>query len=171
MTFALVRLNSPDEEAVADSRRLVGLVEQPAGVDEMWVTGVPVVYEEFNAVIEEDLRQAEIISLPLAGLILLVVFGTLVGAGLPLLIAGFSLISTFAIIGLLANELDMSIFVTNLATMIGLALAIDYSLFLVSRFREELLHHPVDRPSNGRWPRSARRWRCPGSRWPSGSPR
>ena len=123
----------------------MGLVEQPAGVDEMWVTGVPVVYEEFNAVIEEDLRQAEIISLPLAGLILLVVFGTLVGAGLPLLIAGFSLISTFAIIGLLANELDMSIFVTNLATMIGLALAIDYSLFLVSRFREELLHHPVDK--------------------------
>ncbi len=140
-----MRLNSPDEEAVADSRRLVGLVAQPAGVEQMWVTGVPVVYEEFNAVIEEDLRQAEIISLPLAGLILLVVFGTLVGAGLPLLIAGFSLISTFAIIGLLANQADMSIFVTNLATMIGLALAIDYSLFLVSRFREELLHHPVDK--------------------------
>ncbi len=145
MTFALVRLNSPDEEAVEDSQRLVGLVEQPPSVDEMWVTGVPVVYEEFNAVIEEDLRQAELISLPLAGAILLVVFGTLVGAGLPLLIAGLSLISTFAVIGLLANEMDMSIFVTNLATMIGLALAIDYSLFLVSRFREELLHHPVDK--------------------------
>ncbi len=143
-TFALVRLNSPDEEAVEDSSRLVSLVEQPATVEEMWVTGVPVVYEEFNAVIEEDLRQAELISLPIAGAILLVVFGTLVGAGLPLLIAGFSLASTFAIIGLLANEADMSIFVTNLATMIGLALAIDYSLFLVSRFREELLHHPVD---------------------------
>jgi RND superfamily putative drug exporter len=144
-TFALVRLNSPEEEAVEDSRRLVALVAQPDGVDEMWVTGVPVVYEEFNAVIEEDLRQAEIISLPIAGAILLVVFGTLIGAGLPLLIAGLSLISTFAAIALLANEMDMSIFVTNLATMIGLALAIDYSLFLVSRFREELLHHSVDR--------------------------
>jgi RND superfamily putative drug exporter len=142
-TFALVRLNSPEEEAVEDSRRLVELVVQPDEVDEMWVTGVPVVYEEFNAVIEEDLRQAEIISLPIAGAILLVVFGTVVGAGLPLLIAGLSLASTFALIALLANELEMSIFVTNLATMIGLALAIDYSLFLVSRFREELLHHPV----------------------------
>ena len=141
-TFALVRLNSPEEEAVADSRRLVDLVEPPADV-ETWITGVPVVYDEFNAVIEEDLRQAELISLPLAGAILLVVFGTLVGAGLPLLIAGFALATTFAVIGLLAAELDMSIFVTNLATMIGLALAIDYSLFLVSRFREELLHHPV----------------------------
>ncbi|HEY7451465.1 MAG TPA: MMPL family transporter [Candidatus Limnocylindria bacterium] len=142
-TFALARLNSPDDEAVEDSRRLVELVEQPAAVEEMWITGVPVVYDEFNAVIEEDLQQAELISLPLAGAILLVVFGTLVGAGLPLLIAAFSLATTFAAIALLANQTDMSIFVTNLATMIGLALAIDYSLFLVSRFREELLHHDV----------------------------
>lgn len=141
-TFALVRLNSPDEEAVADSRRLVELVDSPDDV-ETWVTGVPVVHEEFNAVIEEDLRQAELISVPAATVILLVVFGTLVGAGLPLLIAGLSLASTFAVISLLAAEFDVSIFVTNLATMIGLALAIDYSLFLVSRFREELLHHPV----------------------------
>jgi uncharacterized membrane protein YdfJ with MMPL/SSD domain len=142
-TFALVRLNSPDDEAVEDSRRLVELVEQPAGV-EMWVTGVPVVYDEFNAVIEADLQQAELISLPIAGAILIVVFGTLVGAGLPLLIAGLSLATTFAAIALIANQTDMSIFVTNLATMIGLALAIDYSLFLVSRFREELLHHDVE---------------------------
>ncbi|MEX0631155.1 MAG: MMPL family transporter [Chloroflexota bacterium] len=141
-TFALVRLSSPDEEAVGDARRLVELVERPPGV-ETWITGVPVVYDEFNGVIEEDLQQAEIISVPIAGIILLVVFGTLVGAGLPLLIAGLSLITTFAVIGLLAASYDMSIFVTNLATMIGLALAIDYSLFLVSRFREELLHHPV----------------------------
>jgi RND superfamily putative drug exporter len=142
MTFALVRLNSPDDEAVEDSRRLVEAVEQPEGV-EMWITGVPVVYDEFNAVIEADLQQAELISLPIAGAILLVVFGTLVGAGLPLLIAGLSLATTFAAIALIANQIDMSIFVTNLATMIGLALAIDYSLFLVSRFREELLHHEV----------------------------
>ncbi|MDQ5840115.1 MAG: MMPL family transporter, partial [Chloroflexota bacterium] len=142
-TFALVRLSSPDEEAVEDARRLVELVERPPGV-ETWITGVPVVYDEFNGVIEEDLQQAEIISVPIAGIILLVVFGTLVGAGLPLLIAGLSLLSTFAVIGLLAASYDMSIFVTNLATMIGLALAIDYSLFLVSRFREELLHHPVE---------------------------
>jgi len=141
-TFALVRLNSPDEEAVADSRRLVELVDSPDEV-ETWITGVPVVFDEFNAVIEADLRQAEIISLPLATAILLVVFGTLVGAGLPLLVAGLALATTFAVIGLLAGVTDMSIFVTNLATMIGLALAIDYSLFLVSRFREELLHHPV----------------------------
>jgi RND superfamily putative drug exporter len=143
-TFAVVRLNSPEEEALDDTRRLVELVEQPAGVDEMWVTGVPVVTIEYNEIIESDLQKAEVISFVAAGIILLVVFGTVVGAGLPLVIAGLSLLATFAAISLLANQLDMSIFVTNLATMIGLALAIDYSLFLVSRFREELHHHPVD---------------------------
>ena len=84
---------------------------------------------------------AETISLPIALLILLAVFGTLVAAGLPLLIAALAMPTVFAVIGLLASVIEMSIFVNNLATMIGLALAIDYSLFMVSRFREELRHH------------------------------
>jgi uncharacterized membrane protein YdfJ with MMPL/SSD domain len=110
----------------------------------MWVTGIPQVYHEFNAKIERDLFQAEAISLPIALLILLAVFGTLVGAALPLVIAGFAMPTAFAVISLLANVTEMSIFVTNIATMIGLALAIDYSLFMVSRFREELRHHDVE---------------------------
>ena len=110
----------------------------------MWVTGIPQVYHEFNAKIESDLFQAEAISLPIALLILLAVFGTLVGAALPLVIAGFAMPTAFAAIKLLAGVTEMSIFVTNIATMIGLALAIDYSLFMVSRFREELRHHDVE---------------------------
>jgi RND superfamily putative drug exporter len=58
--------------------------------------------------------------------------------------AAVALPSTFAIISLLAGVTDMSVFVTNIATMIGLALAIDYSLFMVSRYREELRHHSVE---------------------------
>ena len=58
--------------------------------------------------------------------------------------AAVALPSTFAIISLLAGVTAMSVFVTNIATMIGLALAIDYSLFMVSRFREELRHHDVE---------------------------
>ncbi len=60
------------------------------------------------------------------------------------MIAGFAMPTAFAAISLMANVTDMSIFVTNIATMIGLALAIDYSLFMVSRFREELRHHDVE---------------------------
>ncbi len=142
-TIAVVYLDKGVEDAVNDAGRLADEVERPAGV-EMWVTGIPQVYHEFNAKIESDLLQAEAISLPIALLILLAVFGTLVGAALPLLIAGLAMPTAFAAISLLARVTEMSIFVTNIATMIGLALAIDYSLFMVSRFREELRHHEVE---------------------------
>jgi RND superfamily putative drug exporter len=142
-TMAAVFLDKGVEDAVNDAGRLAEEVDRPAGV-KMWVTGIPQVYHEFNAKIEQDLFQAEAISLPIALLILLAVFGTLVGAALPLVIAGFAMPTAFAAISLMANVTDMSIFVTNIATMIGLALAIDYSLFMVSRFREELRHHDVE---------------------------
>jgi RND superfamily putative drug exporter len=141
-TFALVRLTQEMEDAVDDVEGLTALIDQPAGV-EMTVTGIPVVQHEFNAAVEEDLLRAELISFPIALLILLAVFGTLVSAALPLIIAGMALPTSIAVIGLLATQTEMSIFVTNVTTMIGLALSIDYSLFMVSRFREELRHRSV----------------------------
>jgi uncharacterized membrane protein YdfJ with MMPL/SSD domain len=148
-TFAVVNLIQDRAEATADAERLAGLVDPPAGI-EMIITGVPVLQQQFNTAIEHDLLQAELISLPVALVILLVVFGTVVGAALPLLIAGMALGTAFAAIALVASQMEMSIFVTNIATMIGLALAIDYSLFMVSRFREELragrsVEHAIER--------------------------
>ncbi len=141
-TFALVRLTEEMEEAVDDVEGLAELIDAPAGV-EMSVTGIPVVQQEFNEAVEQDLLRAELISFPIALIILLAVFGTLVSAALPLIIAGLALPTSIAIIGLLATQTEMSIFVTNVTTMIGLALSIDYSLFMVSRFREELRHRSV----------------------------
>jgi len=143
MTIGVVTLTESDEDAVDGAADLAEQVEAPPGV-EMTVTGIPQLYHEFNQEIEEDLVKAELVSLPLALIILLAVFGTLVGASLPLLTAILALPATFAVVSLLASVTDMSIFVTNLASMIGLALAIDYSLFMVSRFREELRHHSVE---------------------------
>jgi uncharacterized membrane protein YdfJ with MMPL/SSD domain len=143
MTMGVVVLRKGVEDAVNDAGRLAAEVRHPPGV-QMWITGIAQVYHEFNAKIESDLFQAEAISLPIALLILLAVFGTLVGAALPLVIAALALPTAFAVISLLAKVTEMSIFVTNIATMIGLALAIDYSLFMVSRFREELRHHDVE---------------------------
>ncbi len=142
-TMVAVYLDVAIEDSVIDAGRLAEMVERPDGV-EMWVTGIPQLYHEFNDKIEKDLLQAEMVSLPIALLILLTVFGTLVAAALPLLIAALAMPTAFAVIGLLAGVMEMSIFVNNLATMIGLALAIDYSLFMVSRFREELRHHDVE---------------------------
>ena len=144
-TFAVVNLTEGRAAATADAERLAALVDAPAGV-EMTITGVPLLQQQFNAAIEQDLLQAELISLPVALVILLVVFGTVVGAALPLLMAGLALGTAFAAISIMAGQIEMSIFVTNIATMIGLALAIDYSLFMVSRFREELrAGHDVER--------------------------
>jgi uncharacterized membrane protein YdfJ with MMPL/SSD domain len=141
-TFALVRLTEEMEEAVDDVEHLAELIERPAGIETI-VTGVPMVQFEFNEAVERDLIRAELVSLPLALIILLAVFGSLVGASLPLVAAAMALPSSIAVIGLLANVTEMSIFVVNVTTMIGLALAIDYSLFTVSRFREELRHRNV----------------------------
>jgi len=142
-TLALIRLNEDVEAAVDDAEGLKALIEAPPGVETI-VTGVPIVQFEFNEAVERDLLRSELISLPIALLILLAVFGTVVGAGLPLVIAAMALPAGLAVIRLLAGVTEMSIFVTNVATMIGLALAIDYALFMVSRFREELRHHTVE---------------------------
>ena len=144
-TFAVVNLTKDRAEATADAERLAALVDPPAGI-ETTLTGVPLLQQQFNTAIEQDLLQAELISLPVAMIILLIVFGTVVGAVLPLLTAGLALGTAFAAISIAAGQIEMSIFVTNIATMIGLALAIDYSLFMVSRFREELrAGHSVER--------------------------
>ncbi len=142
-TLAVVTLTDTEENSVEDAARLADQLQAPDGAA-MYVTGVPQLYHEFNAKIEHDLVQAETISLPIALLILLVVFGTVIGALLPLLVALLALATGFSVVSLLAGVTEMSIFVTNLASMIGLALAIDYSLFMVSRFREELRHHSVE---------------------------
>ena len=87
---------------------------------------------------EKDLQKAELVSLPVVALVLILVFASLAAAGLPLLVAGLAIPSSLALVYVVAQSVEMSIFVLNIATMLGLALAIDYSLFIVSRYREEL---------------------------------
>jgi RND superfamily putative drug exporter len=98
---------------------------------------------DFNHTAERDLRRAELVSLPLALLMLLLVFGSLVATGLPLGVGALAVAGGFAGTLLLARFTDVSIYATNIVTMIGLGVAIDYSLFIVSRFREEVRRLPV----------------------------
>jgi RND superfamily putative drug exporter len=87
---------------------------------------------------EQDLLRAETVSLPIAALVLILVFSSLIAAGMPLLVAGLAIPTSVGLLNLVAQQTEMSIYVLNIATMLGLALAIDYSLFITSRFREEL---------------------------------
>lgn len=105
---------------------------------EVTLTGAPVFYQDIFDVTERDLRRAELLSIPTAAVALVVVFGSVVGGAVPGVIGGTAVALTLAVMSLLGQFAELSIFSLNLATMLGLGLGIDYSLFVVSRFREEL---------------------------------
>jgi putative drug exporter of the RND superfamily len=111
------------------------------------LAGGPAFYGDVQAVSERDLQRSEVISLPLAALALLLVFGSVVAAGVPLVVGGSSVLVALAAIFVVASVTPMSIFVLNLATLLGLGLGVDYSLLLTSRFREELSKREPDEPT------------------------
>ena len=102
------------------------------------VGGQAEVFRQVGTTVEKDLAQAESVAIPITLLLLVIVFGSIVAAGLPIGIGVLSIIGTFLVLRLLAEVTTVSIFALNLTTAMGLGLAIDYSLFVVSRFREEL---------------------------------
>ena len=102
------------------------------------IAGGPSFYADIQSVSETDLQRSELISLPLAAIVLLLVFGSAVAAGLPLAVGGATVLVALAAIFGVSQATRMSIFVLNLTTLLGLGLGVDYSLLLVSRFREEL---------------------------------
>ena len=104
------------------------------------IGGGPVFYEDIQAVSERDLRRAEMLAFPFAVIALLLVFRSVVAAVLPALVGGGAVIASLALLFGLGQITTLSIFVLNITTLFGLGLGVDYSLFIVSRFREELAH-------------------------------
>jgi RND superfamily putative drug exporter len=102
------------------------------------VGGEGPLFAEVNETVERDLVTAETIAFPVTLVLLIVVFGSVVSALLPLGVGVFAIVGTFLVLDLLARATEVSIFSLNLTTALGLGLAIDYALFVVSRFREEL---------------------------------
>ncbi len=107
-------------------------------VDGVAVGGSGPAYQEVNEQVESDLITAELIAFPLLFVVSLWVFRSAVAALLPLLVGGLTIVTSMLVIRGINEFLDISIFALNLITGLGLGLAIDYSLFLVSRYREEL---------------------------------
>src|SRR2546421_10595440 len=101
-------------------------------------TGNVAIGSDFDKYLASDLQRAELVSFLLILPLLLIVFATLVSAALPLGVGTFAVIGGLAGVGLLAHVTDVSTYSTNIVTLIGLGVAIDYSLFIVNRFREEL---------------------------------
>jgi RND superfamily putative drug exporter len=136
-TYVVVQL-ALDDEAAVDALDEIEAAIAPAEGLTLEITGYAPLARDSNEQSEKDLQRAELVSLPLALLVLVGVFASIVAAGMPLVVAGVAIPTALGAIALLARQTEMSIYVLNVSTMLGLALAIDYSLFIVSRFREEL---------------------------------
>ncbi|MRH91948.1 MMPL family transporter [Nocardia sp. SYP-A9097] len=102
------------------------------------VGGMAGTFADINHQVEQDLILAESIAVPVSGLLLILVFGSVIAAGLPLVVGLFAIAATLGILRLMTVFMEVSIFALNMTSALGLALAIDYSLFIVSRYREEL---------------------------------
>ncbi len=102
------------------------------------VGGLAAAYAQFNSTIKHDLARAESFAIPITLVLLVLVFGSLVAASLPLLVGGLSIVGALLSLYVITLVTDVSIFAINLVTAMGLGLGIDYALFVVSRFREEL---------------------------------
>jgi len=137
-TYVVVRLTVSDEESVEHVEAFEDALAEPGNGIKLLLSGYGPLTRDTAEQSEADLLRAETVSLPIAAIILVLVFASLVAAGLPLLVAGLAIPTTLGAVYFVAQVTELSIFVQNVSTMLGLALAIDYSLFMVSRFREEL---------------------------------
>src|SRR6266508_3853421 len=104
------------------------------------VGGQAEVFRQVGTQVEKDLRKAETITFPIVLILLVMVFCSVVAAGLPLSIGALAVVGTLLVLRIISSLTDVSIFSLNLTTALGIGLGIDYSLFIVSRYREEMRH-------------------------------
>ncbi len=137
---ALVLARLGGDEDTVDERiaELSTELTRDGTVIDVGVGGFAEVFRQVGTTIEKDLARAESVALPITLLLLVVVFGSVVAAGLPVAIGMLSIVGTLFVLFVVSQLTQVSIFALNLTTALGLGLAIDYSLFVVSRFREEL---------------------------------
>jgi uncharacterized membrane protein YdfJ with MMPL/SSD domain len=135
-TYLSVRLSPTDDQEFQDAgERIASALEDEQGVI---VGGNAVAQAQVNEQTEEDLRTAELFAFPFLFLLSLLFFRSLVAALLPIVIGLLAIIGTFLMLTVASGLTSVSIFALNLVTGLGLGLAIDYSLFIVSRYREEI---------------------------------
>lgn len=136
--LVLAHLRGEDDEATERARELEERIAGTRDGVTVLAGGVAVTYAQVNEQTERDLLIAEAIAIPLTAIALVFVFGSLVASLVPLAVGIFSILMTLAVLRAFALFTDVSIYAMNMTTALGLALAIDYSLFMVSRYREEL---------------------------------
>ena len=136
-TGMLVALGPDGEDDIEDVVEAAQAADGQAGFD-VAITGEHTLDADFDTLAGEDLREGELgFGLPVALIVLLLVFGSVVAGLVPLLLAVVSITIALGLLALVGQAFPLSVFATNMLTGMGLALGIDYSLFVLSRFREE----------------------------------
>ncbi|MCK7643216.1 MMPL family transporter [Corynebacterium antarcticum] len=138
--FAAIGLKGDGEQTLKDFRAVEDdLVPDglPDGV-EVFVAGSTAVADALDEGMAGDVSRAEVYALPAVALLLIIVFGSIVAATMPLIVGVLSILGSLGILSILAGFTQVNVFAQSVVTLLGLGLAIDYGLFMVSRFREEL---------------------------------
>lgn len=139
--FAAIALKGNGDQTLKDFRaievQLAGAGRMFPGVSTQ-IAGTTAVADALDKGMSQDISRAEFYALPAVALLLLVVFGSLVAACMPLIVGGLSIVGSLGVLSILAGFTQVNVFAHSVVTLLGLGLAIDYGLFMVSRFREEL---------------------------------
>ena len=134
--FASIGLRGEDAVTLEEYNAIKGELE----IDgmQLQLAGVQPVVDALNEGMQRDIRRAEVIALPLVAVLLYFVFGGIVAAALPVIIGGMTILASQGLMRIITNFIDVNAFASAVVTLVSLGLAIDYGLFIVTRFREEL---------------------------------
>lgn len=133
IAYAMIHLKNDIDNLTDIVKDIRSLIEK----DGVNVTGGPVISADINTASQKDLASAEAIGLPIAIIVLLLAFGTVVASVLPIIIGVVTVVTAFGVMTLLSGNVNLSIFVLNIVPMLGLALSIDFALLFINRYREE----------------------------------
>ncbi|SNQ47658.1 Membrane protein [Frankia canadensis] len=135
-TYAVLTLAGDEQQRIEGLEDIEGMLAAPGLRTQ--VGGITAVSRDIRERVGSDIARAEIISTPVLLVLLVIVFGGVAAASLPLAIGGLAILGAFTALRGLSYAMDVSVFSVNLVTILGLGLAIDYGLFMVGRFREEI---------------------------------
>lgn len=142
LTYALVGLKGNDNTQANEVSQIYPWIK--SNVLKVKLGGSAAANSELSGYVQRDLKTAELFSFPLATILLLIIFGSIAAASLPLALGVYGIIGALVITRLVTIAMPISVYVLDIVSLLGLGLGIDYSLFIVSRFREELAKRSND---------------------------